>query len=115
MASAPLTFVACHRRPDRSFSWRGRPFPVCARCTGIAAGYASVLVFAVVGVPENGVALGVLLNLPAALDGASQALEWRRSNNALRLVTGMLCGVGQVLVVAGFATWSAQVVLRLIG
>ncbi len=25
----------CHQRADRSFTWRGRPLPVCGRCTGL--------------------------------------------------------------------------------
>lgn len=115
MGTTPLAFVPCHRRPDRSFRWRGRPFPLCARCTGVAVGYASFVVFAAAGVPAHAVALGVLLNLPAALDGGSQALGWRRSNNALRLVTGILCGTGQVLVIAAFGLWSGRTALRLLG
>lgn len=114
MPSPPVAFVPCHRRPDRSFSWRGRQFPVCARCTGIAAGYVSVIVFAAFGVPAHAVALGLLLNLPAALDGGTQALGWRRSNNALRLVTGILCGAGQVMVVAALGLWSGRAALRLV-
>lgn len=115
MTAARLSFVPCHRRPERSFSWRGRPFPVCARCTGIGVGYASLVGFAVFGVPTHAVVPGLLLLLPAALDGGSQALGWRRSNNALRLVTGILCGVGQVMVVAAFGLWSGQATLRLLG
>ena len=28
----------CHARPDRSFFFRGRQFPICARCTGELVG-----------------------------------------------------------------------------
>ena len=31
-------FFGCHARPDRSFYWNGKPFPICARCTGELAG-----------------------------------------------------------------------------
>ena len=31
--------MGCHQRPDRSFSFRGRQFPLCARCTGVMASY----------------------------------------------------------------------------
>lgn len=27
--------TSCHQRPDRSFRLAGRPFPACARCTGL--------------------------------------------------------------------------------
>lgn len=31
--------MGCHQRPDRSFFFRGRQFPLCARCTGVLLGY----------------------------------------------------------------------------
>lgn len=31
----------CHQRPERCFWIRGRPMPVCARCTGLYAGAAA--------------------------------------------------------------------------
>ena len=34
----PIVF-GCHCRADRSFFWRGRQFPLCARCTGELAGF----------------------------------------------------------------------------
>ncbi|MDI6698055.1 MAG: DUF2085 domain-containing protein [Candidatus Saccharicenans sp.] len=29
----------CHQRPERSFSWFGRPLAVCSRCLGFYAGF----------------------------------------------------------------------------
>jgi uncharacterized membrane protein len=29
--------VICHQLPERSFSWNGHQFPICARCTGMYA------------------------------------------------------------------------------
>lgn len=40
-----LEFTVCHRLPQRSFFWKGRQFPVCARCTGIHIGYLSLFLF----------------------------------------------------------------------
>jgi uncharacterized membrane protein len=34
IAYVGASFV-CHQRPERSFHAAGRPFPVCARCTGL--------------------------------------------------------------------------------
>ena len=31
--------AGCHQRADRSFYWKGRKFPLCARCTGVLVGY----------------------------------------------------------------------------
>ena len=38
--------VVCHQRPERSFYWNRRRFPVCARCTGL---YVSGTLGAVIG------------------------------------------------------------------
>lgn len=38
----------------------------------------------------------LLLHLPALIDGLSQLAGRRESNNALRFVTGLLMGVGNV-------------------
>lgn len=84
--------TGCHRMPQRSFFWRGRQFPVCARCTGAFIGYL----------------LGLLLfpffRLHAAVDLLFCALlfgDWLlqqvgllSSTNPRRLVTGVLCGFG---------------------
>ena len=31
--------LGCHQMPERSFFYKGYQFPVCARCTGLMAGY----------------------------------------------------------------------------
>lgn len=46
LRAVALTFRAacgrvCHQRPDRSFHTDGRPWAVCARCTGLYAGVAA--------------------------------------------------------------------------
>ncbi|PQL91928.1 DUF2085 domain-containing protein [Apibacter adventoris] len=28
-------FHTCHQKPERSFFWKRKQFPLCARCTGI--------------------------------------------------------------------------------
>ena len=33
----PITF-GCHCRADRSFFWKGKQLPICARCTGELVG-----------------------------------------------------------------------------
>lgn len=85
---------ACHHRPDRSFFWRGKPFPVCARCTGLYAGYAAgaVLFWWLPADLRWG-----LLALPLAVDGYTQYRGWRTSTNTLRFLTGFPAGIGVVL------------------
>lgn len=89
----------CHRRPDRSFFYKGKQFPVCARCTGTAIGFLSLPLFAL-KLLTFGWWSFLLMLLPAYIDGSSQAMGWRESNNWLRLFTGILLGVAQMSLVA---------------
>ncbi|MDO5826082.1 MAG: hypothetical protein BZ137_02450 [Methanosphaera sp. rholeuAM130] len=90
----------CHRRPERSFFYRGRQFPVCSRCTGIIVGSVFFMVYSFI-VPINYgwnmFYLSVILQLPYIVDGFTQYLNWRQSNNILRFITGFLGGIGVVL------------------
>ncbi len=94
-----LEFTVCHRMPERSFFWKGKQFPVCARCTGIYIGYLSVFVFAFFLVYIN-IWVSVLLIIPTITDGMTQAFCNRESNNLLRAVTGFFAGIGIMSVVA---------------
>ncbi|MEM3207627.1 MAG: DUF2085 domain-containing protein [Halobacteria archaeon] len=86
----------CHARPDRCLRWRGRPLPLCARCTAI---YPALAAGAVAGLLANppalaSIAVFFLLTPPLALDGVTQSLGWRKSRNSLRFATGLLYGFG---------------------
>lgn len=85
-------FVVCHRLPHRSFHFKGRQFPVCSRCTGIYLAYLSLPVFTF-SWWSPGIAVSLLLALPALIDGLTQAYFNRESNNTLRLITGLLAGM----------------------
>lgn len=107
-----LRLVSCHRRADRSFFFRGKQFPVCARCTGMLVGYLAyplmLLNFVTVGLGYS-----LLMQVPALLDGGTQYMEWRESNNALRVITGVLSGAGQAGLVIFAGRLLARVVLLL--
>ena len=94
-----IIFVGCHRKPERSFFYKGRQFPVCARCTGMLLGYLSFPLFLLnlIHIPFY---LAFVLNLPAYVDGMTQALDYRESNNTLRLITGLLSGFGQTAILS---------------
>jgi len=111
-AWAKMALVSCHRRPDRSFSYRGRQFPVCARCTGIVVGYLAypLLLSNLVGI---GVIASLALQLPALIDGGTQYRRWRDSNNLLRALTGVLSGIGQAGLVVLTGRYLAQLVVSL--
>ena len=85
-------FCGCHCRPDRSFFWRGRQFPVCARCTGVLLGMAVGLCTCLLWLPPWW--LAVVLTIPLTADGLVQLWTAYESTNFRRLVTGLLFGWG---------------------
>ena len=95
----------CHSRPDRSLYYRGRYFGLCARCTGMyISGILAILSFPVrdgLLTPMLSIVLGVILLLPGGIDGTTQMFGERESTNTLRVVTGLLLGLGVVLSVEG--------------
>jgi uncharacterized membrane protein len=93
--------VPCHRKPERCFNMGGQPLPICARCTGILLGYLFIPAMLLI-TPPLPWAVGMLAQLPMLIDGGTQSLGLRLSNNGVRVVTGLLSGWGlSVIVVAG--------------
>lgn len=83
----------CHKRPERSFHYKGKPFPICARCTGLGVGYLlSFAVLLIVGLFQWW--LIPLLILPTTIDGMGQLFGKWQSNNIRRFVTGVPAGIG---------------------
>lgn len=84
--------LGCHQMPERSFFYKGYQFPVCARCTGLIIGYLlGVLIYFLKVLNWK---IAIILCIPLVIDGGSQYLNWRISNQVLRLITGILCGIG---------------------
>lgn len=101
-----IKIVICHRIPERTIHIKGRPLPLCARCTGILIGalWAMLyLLFSWTNVGFFGFLVGIILILPGVIDGFTQLFEYRVSNNLLRIVTGLLMGVGEVLIAKALA------------
>ncbi len=90
---------SCHRIPERSFFWKGKQFPVCARCTGYHIGYLSapLFLFSLVSVD---LWISILILMPSHIDGITQALFKRKSNNILRVTTGFLAGIAIMSIVS---------------
>ncbi len=84
----------CHAIPERSFRWRGRPLPLCARCTAIYPALAAGVAAGLLLNPPPLTTLAVVLPLAAPLvaDGVTQSLGWRESRNSVRFATGLLYG-----------------------
>ncbi len=105
-----IEWVACHRKPNRSFFYKGRQFPICARCTGIYIGYVAIFVFAFTLTYIPAICSFFLL-IPTIIDGITQAYCNRESNNAIRLITGIMFGVGCSSLGAILAKYISELIL----
>ena len=74
----------CHQRCDRSFSWRGRQIPLCARCLGMIIGPLFTPLYFLF--PHPWIAAACISAF--LVDALTQAVGMRESNNWLRLFTG---------------------------
>jgi uncharacterized membrane protein len=86
-------FFKCHRLTSRSFFIRNRQFHLCARCTGLLVGYIVSPLFLLLG--EFAARAFIVFCTALILDGTTQILGWRQSNNTLRFATGL--GTGATL------------------
>ena|ERR1035438_8581875 len=94
--------IHCHQRPERSFFLRGRQLPICARCFGLTLGAASVPLY------SHSQYLALAMIAAMLVDGVTQALRLRESNNLLRFTTGFgfAIGLGGLLTVALHRLWN---------
>ncbi|WP_160692888.1 DUF2085 domain-containing protein [Clostridium sp. C2-6-12] len=82
----------CHRMPERSFFFRGRQFPICARCTGILIGYIIGILY-IIFYNKLGYTFELILMVPLLIDGIGQYKGYFVSTNIRRLITGILGGI----------------------
>ena len=83
----------CHQINERSFSYKGYQFPVCARCTGIFLGQVIAFISIALGIRIN-ILLSILLIVPMVIDGGLQLIKIIESNNVRRFITGFISGIG---------------------
>ena len=91
----------CHQKSERSFRINNYQFPVCARCTGFYISiFAYVILAMLVAIHYNifTTILAIFLIIPFIIDGVTQFLEIRESNNILRLITGLMGGIGLMII-----------------
>ncbi len=86
----------CHQKPERSFFYKQKQFPICSRCTGIVIGAVIGFIIASITAPNF---LFILGFIPLIVDGTTQYFGLRTSNNTLRFITGLLCGFSLPFVV----------------
>jgi uncharacterized membrane protein len=113
----PLLAVAlgCHGNPDRCLEVAGWRTPICARCVGFVGGNALGLaaLFALGPATWGWAFAGLALLVPVAVDGSLQAAG-RMSTNPRRLATGLLGGMGQILILGAIlAAWTPVILVWL--
>lgn len=87
----PIIF-GCHCKSSRSFFYNGKQFPICARCTGEAAGIIFSVFFLFFYTPS--IKIAFLLMISMIMDGFIQMFSKYESTNIRRFITGFLFGVG---------------------
>lgn len=103
-----IMLIPCHRLPERCIHVKGKPMPICARCFAMLLGYlfTPIAVFAQIQVS---IWIPIFLTIPLLIDGFTQKWKWRTSNNVVRVITGLMFGIGQSIfistVVWGLTDW----------
>ncbi len=105
---APL----CHQLPERSFALSGFPLAVCARCSGLYAGFAAgMLALSVASVaPRSAKTLLRVLAvsfLPLIVDGFGGWFGIFENTHFTRFLTGSIAGAGVAYFVAAVIAQSA--------
>jgi len=91
-------YLFCHGIPERSFKIRGYTLPICSRCTGVVLGSVTfILDLFMFSRSIFLIMVSLLLVAPLAVDGVTQALGRRLSDNRTRFFTGFLAGSGIAL------------------
>lgn len=91
--------LGCHQISDRSFSYKGYQFPLCARCTGVVLGELLSIITILCSVRIDFI-YAVALVIPLAIDGGLQYIKIWHSNNVRRVITGIVAGFGLTYVYA---------------
>ena len=92
-----IGLCACHRKKDRSIWFFGLEKYFCSRCLGIIFGCCIGLLYEFF-IPVYPLFWSVILMIPMVVDGVTQLLNYRVSNNYLRLLTGILFGFGIITI-----------------
>lgn len=88
-----ITLCLCHKIPERSIRFFGIEKYLCSRCLGIIFGIICGMSFQYLGLSISLMNM-LILSLPLIIDGITQAIGIRTSNNYIRIITGFLFGFG---------------------
>lgn len=88
----------CHQRPERSFYVKGYQMPVCARCLGVDIGYLLGIILYVKFGFQKLKTFAFAGMIAMFTDWFLQAVHIKESTNVRRLLTGIVGGIGLVVV-----------------
>lgn len=91
-------YLGCHQRPDRSFFYKNKQFPVCARCTGVIIGQTIAIFAYLLNIRLHIIWCIILCGIMFG-DWLIQKLNILESTNPRRLITGLLGGYGYMTIV----------------
>ncbi|WP_250277771.1 DUF2085 domain-containing protein [[Clostridium] colinum] len=103
----------CHCMPDRSFFYKGKQFPICARCTGQLIGVIVGIIFIVKLKDIKGIYI-ILLTMPLILDGFIQLLTNYESNNIKRVITGFLLGIVIIAILVKLHFFAVKIAFEMV-
>ncbi len=92
--------MRCHRKKERCLKvMRNKEWRICSRCLFINIGICTyplvILVIKQHSITAGWlVSLGIAMQFPMLIDGVTQQLMKRTSNNVLRSITGLVSGIG---------------------
>lgn len=88
------TLCFCHKIKDRSIEFFGLENYFCSRCLGVYIGFITGFIFRFIFDVNINTLFFLVLTLPLIIDGFSQFFDLKESNNLLRIMTGLLFGIG---------------------
>ena len=103
--------MGCHQRPERSFFYKNKQFPVCARCTGVLIGQPLAIV-AFIFKLRLGIIWCIALCAIMFSDWLIQKLGIKESTNIRRLITGILGGYGYASILCWIVTSVIEFIIK---
>ncbi len=95
--------INCHQLSERSYYLNGNQMPFCSRDVGLFIGLVAGLILAIVSGLNISILILLLLLVPLGVDGVLQLVTDYESSNALRMITGVVGGVGVGMILSRFA------------
>lgn len=104
--------IGCHQMSERSFSYKGYQFPLCARCTGVVFGEV-IAIISIICTLKIDLMYALLLVVPLVIDGGLQYVKILQSNNFRRVITGILAGFGLTYVYLYLIIFFIRILLKI--